>query len=118
MKTQQFTNVCLPLFLLLKGNCGKAFEVRRSKKGQSKEELRRSREELRRSREDLTGENKGLLDSEDDLDREEVLNPEPENRSVSAPMRPEPTEYDRFVFAASTQSDHHVSVKHLSLPHW
>lgn len=58
---------------------------------------------MRRSRDDLTEEGKSLLDSEDDLDREEVLNPEPENRSVSAPMRPEPTEYDRFVFAASAQ---------------
>lgn len=102
MKTQQFANVCLPVSLLLKGNCGKAFEVRRSKKSQSKEELRRSREELRRSKEDLTGESRSLLDSEDDLDREEVLNPEPENRSVSAPMRPEPTEYDRLVSAVST----------------
>ncbi|XP_075881234.1 fer-1-like protein 4 isoform X2 [Nelusetta ayraudi] len=82
-------------FELSIGNCGKAFEVRRSKKSQSKEELRRSREELRRSRDDLTEESKSLLDSEDDLDREEVLNPEPESRSVSAPMRPEPTEYDR-----------------------
>lgn len=99
MKTQRFANV----FLFLKGNCGKAFEVRRSKKNQSKEELRRSRE-------DLTGESRSLLDSEDDLDREEVLNPEPENRSVSAPMRPEPTEYDRLVFAASTQSLHLASV--------
>lgn len=69
--------------------------MRRSKKSQSKDDLRRSREELRRSREDLNGESKSLLDSEDDLDREEVLNPEPENRSVSTPMSPEPTEYDR-----------------------
>lgn len=103
MKMQPFKSVCLPALLLLEGNCGKAFEVRGSKKSQSKEELRRSREELRRSREDLTGESRSLLDSEDDLDREEVLNPEPENRSVSAPMRPEPTEHDRLVFAASSQ---------------
>lgn len=109
---------CLSAFLLVKGNCGKAFEVRRSKKSQSKEELRRSREELRRSRDDLTEESKSLLDSEDDLDREEVLNPEPESRSVSAPMRPEPTEYDRLVFAASTQLAHLASMKRLSLPHW
>lgn len=91
------------VFLLLKGNCGKAFEVRRSKKSQSKGELGRSREELRRSREDLTGESRSLLDSEDDLDREEVLNPEPENRSVSAPMRPEPTEYDRYLLHPHNQ---------------
>lgn len=36
-----------------------------------------------------------LLESEEELDKEEVLNPEPENRSVSAPMRPQATEYDR-----------------------
>lgn len=77
--------------------------MRRSKKSQSKEDLRRSREELRRSRDDLSEESRSLLDSEDELDREEVLNPEPENRSVSAPMRPEPTEYDRLVTNASTQ---------------
>lgn len=69
--------------------------IRRSKKAQSKDELRKSREELRRSREDLNEEGQSLLESEEELDREEVLNPEPENRSVSAAMRPEPTEYDR-----------------------
>uniref|UniRef100_A0A665XBL1 Fer-1 like family member 4 n=1 Tax=Echeneis naucrates TaxID=173247 RepID=A0A665XBL1_ECHNA len=63
--------------------------------GKIREELRRSREELRRSREDLNEEVQGLLDSEDELDREELLNPEPENRSLSAAMRPQPTEYDR-----------------------
>lgn len=62
--------------------------VGRSKKSQS-------REELRRSREDLNEEVQSLLESEEELDKEEVLNPEPENRSVSAPMRPQPTEYDR-----------------------
>lgn len=78
--------------------------MRRSKKSQSKEDLRRSREELRRSRDDLSEESRSLLDSEDELDREELLNPEPENRSVSAPMRPEPTEYDRLMTNASTQT--------------
>lgn len=78
--------------------------MRRSKKSQSKEDLRRSREELRRSRDDLSEESRSLLDSEDELDREEVLNPEPENRSVSAPMRPEPTEYDRLMTNASRQT--------------
>ncbi|KAM8756787.1 fer-1-like protein 4 [Acanthopagrus schlegelii] len=82
-------------FELSLGNYGKAVEVGRSKKSQSKEELRRSREELRRSREDLNEEVQGLLESEEELDREEVLSPEPENRSLSAAMRPEPTEYDR-----------------------
>ncbi|KAM6946878.1 fer-1-like protein 4 [Lycodopsis pacificus] len=82
-------------FELSIGNYGKAVEVERSKKSQSKEELRRSREELRRSREDLTEEVQGLLESEDELDREVVLSPEPESRSLSAPARPQPTEYDR-----------------------
>lgn len=73
---------------LFAGNCGKATEVKRSKKSQSKEELRRSRD-------NLNEEGQSLLDSEDELDREEVLNLEPENRSVTVAMRSEPTEYDR-----------------------
>ncbi|TKS70810.1 Fer-1-like protein 4 [Collichthys lucidus] len=81
-------------FELSIGNYGKAVEVKGSKNSQSKEELSRSREELRRSREDLSEEGQGLLESEDELDRE-VLNPEPEMRSVSPAMRPQPTEYDR-----------------------
>uniref|UniRef100_A0A3B4VIG5 Fer-1-like protein 4 n=1 Tax=Seriola dumerili TaxID=41447 RepID=A0A3B4VIG5_SERDU len=75
-------------FELSIGNYGKAVGVGRSKKSQS-------REELRRSREDLNEETQGLLESEEELDREEVLSPEPESRSVSAVMRPQPTEYDR-----------------------
>uniref|UniRef100_A0A8C4Z2Y8 C2 domain-containing protein n=1 Tax=Gadus morhua TaxID=8049 RepID=A0A8C4Z2Y8_GADMO len=47
------------------------------------------------SREDLNEEAQGLLESEEELDREESLNPEPPNRSISAPMKPQPTEYDR-----------------------
>ncbi|XP_047438117.1 fer-1-like protein 4 [Mugil cephalus] len=82
-------------FELSIGNYGKAVEIGRPKKSQSKEELRRSREELRRSQEDLNEESQGLLESEDELDREELQSPEPENRSVSAAMRPQPTEYDR-----------------------
>ncbi|XP_039653756.1 fer-1-like protein 4 [Perca fluviatilis] len=82
-------------FELSIGNYGKAVGVRRSKKSQSREELRRSREELRSSREDLNEEVQGLLESEEELDREEVLSPEPEIRSVSAAMRPQSTEYDR-----------------------
>ncbi|XP_069567394.1 fer-1-like protein 4 [Brachyistius frenatus] len=89
-------------FELSIGNHGKVVSCGRSKKSQSREDLRRSREELRRSREELrrsrehlNEETKVLLESEDELDREEVQNPEPENRSVSAAMRPQPTEYDR-----------------------
>lgn len=81
--------------LIPAGNCGKAVEVGRSKKSQSKEELRKSRDDLRRSREDLTEEGQSLLDSEDELDKMEALNPEPQINSVTAAMRPEPTEYDR-----------------------
>ncbi|XP_042350061.1 fer-1-like protein 4 [Plectropomus leopardus] len=82
-------------FELSIGNNGKAVGVGRSKKSQSREELRRSREELRRSREELNEEVQGLLESEEELDREEVLSPEPEIRSVTAATRPQPTEYDR-----------------------
>ncbi|XP_017286969.1 fer-1-like protein 4 [Kryptolebias marmoratus] len=82
-------------FELSIGNYGKAVNVGKSKKSKSREELRRSREELRRSREDLTEETQVLMESEGELDREEMQNPESENRSVSAAMRPQPTEYDR-----------------------
>ncbi|KAM7401688.1 hypothetical protein PAMP_016984 [Pampus punctatissimus] len=75
-------------FELSIGNYGKAVEVRKSKKSQNQEDLRRSRE-------DLTEEAQGLLESEEELDREEVQSPEPEKRSVSAAMRPQPTEYDK-----------------------
>uniref|UniRef100_A0A8D0AGF7 Fer-1 like family member 4 n=1 Tax=Sander lucioperca TaxID=283035 RepID=A0A8D0AGF7_SANLU len=75
-------------FELSLGNYGKAVGVKRSKKSQS-------REELRSSREDLNEEVQGLLESEEELDREEVLSPEPEIRSVSPAMRPQPTEYNR-----------------------
>lgn len=77
------------------GNYGKAVEVGRAKKSQSKDDLRKSREDLRRSRETLNEEGQSLLDSEDELEKMEALNPEPEIRSVSGAMRPEPTEYDR-----------------------
>ncbi|XP_051932224.1 fer-1-like protein 4 [Hippocampus zosterae] len=82
-------------FELSIGNRGKAVTARRSKKNQSREETRHSREELRQSQEDLSEEAQGLLESEEELDREAVLSPEPENRSVSEPMRPQPTEYDK-----------------------
>lgn len=57
--------------------------------------MRRSREDLRRSREDLAEEGQSLLESEDELDKMEALNPEAEIKSVTAAMRPQPTEYDR-----------------------
>ncbi|KAM4612803.1 fer-1-like protein 4 [Polymixia lowei] len=82
-------------FELSIGNYGKAVEVGSTKKSGSREELRRSREELRRSREELNEEAQSLLESEEELEREEVLNPETENRSLSAPMKPQATEYDR-----------------------
>nr|XP_057911615.1 fer-1-like protein 4 isoform X1 [Doryrhamphus excisus] len=75
-------------FELSIGNYGKVVKVGRSNKSQS-------REELRRSRDDLSEEGQSLLETEEELDKEEVLSPEPENRSLSHPMRPEPTEYDR-----------------------
>lgn len=81
--------------LFLAGNYGKVLGVGKSKKSQSREELRRSRDDLRRSKEDLNEEAQGLLESEDELDREDLLSPESENRSVTAPARPQPTEYDR-----------------------
>ncbi|XP_034548431.1 fer-1-like protein 4 [Notolabrus celidotus] len=110
-------------FELSIGNYGKAVRVVKSKKSQSKEELRMSREELRMSKEelrmskeelrmskqdlrqskeelraskgDLNEETQALLESEEELDKEEVLNPETENRSLSAAFRTEPTEFDR-----------------------
>lgn len=75
--------------LSVAGNYGKAVGARKSKKSQS-------REDLRRSREDLTEEAQGLLESDDDLDREEMQNPEPDIRSVSAAVKPQPTEFDRW----------------------
>ncbi|XP_056293793.1 fer-1-like protein 4 [Pseudoliparis swirei] len=95
-------------FELSIGNYGKAVGVVVSKKSKE-EELRRSREELRNSREeirmireelmmsteDLTEEMQSLLELEEELEREEVRSPEPESRSVSAPIRPQATEYDR-----------------------
>ncbi|XP_062271498.1 fer-1-like protein 4 [Scomber scombrus] len=80
-------------FELSIGNYGKVVEVRSAKK--SRDEQKTSKEQLRRSREDLTEEAQGLLDSEDELDKVEMQSPEPEKRSVSAAMIPQPTEYDR-----------------------
>ncbi|XP_028302961.1 fer-1-like protein 4 isoform X2 [Gouania willdenowi] len=78
-------------FELSIGNYGKLVELQKSKKSQSKDDLRKSREDLRRSREDLTDEAQSLLESEDEL---EVLNPEAESRSLTPAMRPQPTEYN------------------------
>nr|XP_020466842.1 fer-1-like protein 4 [Monopterus albus] len=75
-------------FELSIGNYGKAVRVGRSTKGQTKEELRRSRE-------DLSEETESLLEWEEEQYKEEVLSFEPENRSLTAPMKPQPTEYDR-----------------------
>ncbi|XP_077434597.1 fer-1-like protein 4 isoform X2 [Vanacampus margaritifer] len=75
-------------FELSIGNRGKAVNAGRPKTTQN-------REEVRRSREDASEEAQGLLESEEELDREAALSPEPECRSVSKPMRPQPTEYDR-----------------------
>lgn len=72
------------------GNYGKVVEVRSTKK--SRDEQKTSKEQLKSSREDLTEETQGLLESEDEL---EMQSPEPEKRSVSAAMIPQPTEYDR-----------------------
>ncbi|XP_058488607.1 fer-1-like protein 4 [Solea solea] len=82
-------------FELSIGNYGKMVRVGKSKKSQSREDLQRSREELRSSRESLYEDEQSLLESEDELDREDVLSLEPEIRSVSDAMRPQPTEYDR-----------------------
>ncbi|XP_057703030.1 fer-1-like protein 4 isoform X2 [Corythoichthys intestinalis] len=82
-------------FELSIGNRGKAVKARTSKKNQSQEELRQSREDLRQSREDLSEEAQVLLESEEELDNEAGPSPEPEIRSLSQPMRPQPTEYDR-----------------------
>uniref|UniRef100_UPI0037E7A12B fer-1-like protein 4 n=1 Tax=Semicossyphus pulcher TaxID=241346 RepID=UPI0037E7A12B len=103
-------------FELSIGNYGKAVKVRKSKKSQSKEDLRQSREELRMSKEELrmskeelrqsreslrlskenlNEEAQSLLETDEELDKEEELSPEAANRSLSAPVKPEPTEYDR-----------------------
>lgn len=45
------------------------------------------------SREDLTEDRQALLESDDELEREEPV-PGPQDKSVTAPRRPQPTEYD------------------------
>lgn len=105
-----------PFFLLSTGNYGKVVEVAKSKKSGSKEELSRSRDDLRRNRddlrrsredlsrsrddvsvgmEDLSDDGQPLLGSEDELERGQLLDPGPLDRSVSKPRKPQPTELDR-----------------------
>ncbi|KAM9800773.1 fer-1-like protein 4 isoform 1-T1 [Syngnathus typhle] len=79
------------VFELSIGNWGKAIRGRPSRKSQIQEEVQASRRELSQSQED-TGEE--LLESEEEPDTEAVLSPQHENRSVSEPLRPQPTEYD------------------------
>ncbi|XP_077460197.1 fer-1-like protein 4 [Stigmatopora argus] len=79
-------------FELSIGNRGKAVKARSSKKNQSQEDLRQSREELSQSREDLSEEAPILQELEEEAP---LLSPEPEIRSLSNPLRPQPTEYDR-----------------------
>ncbi|XP_057217290.1 fer-1-like protein 4 isoform X2 [Triplophysa rosa] len=47
------------------------------------------------SQENLADDRQPLLESEDELEKEEVLNPSLQGKSVTAPRRPQPTEYDR-----------------------
>ncbi|KTF74527.1 hypothetical protein cypCar_00027165 [Cyprinus carpio] len=47
------------------------------------------------SQENLAEDRQPLLESDDELDRDEVLNPGPQDKSVTPPRRPQPTEYDR-----------------------
>ncbi|XP_046882515.1 fer-1-like protein 4 [Hypomesus transpacificus] len=103
-------------FELSIGNYGKVVEVAKSKKSGSKEELSRSRDDLRRNRddlrrsredlsrsrddvsvgmEDLSDDGQPLLGSEDELERGQLLDPGPLDRSVSKPRKPQPTELDR-----------------------
>lgn len=78
----------VPSVFVFPGNYGKAVGVGKSKKSYSREELSRSREEL-------SEDSQGLLKSEDELDQEDLESFEAQSRSLSAPMRAEPTEYDR-----------------------
>ncbi|XP_028854835.1 fer-1-like protein 4 isoform X2 [Denticeps clupeoides] len=47
------------------------------------------------SQEDLSEDRQALLDSEDELERVDVIDPGSRDKSVTAARRPEPTEYDR-----------------------
>lgn len=47
------------------------------------------------SQENLAEDRQPLLESEDELEKEDVSNPSLLGKSVTAPRRPQPTEYDR-----------------------
>uniref|UniRef100_A0A8C1STA8 Fer-1 like family member 4 n=1 Tax=Cyprinus carpio TaxID=7962 RepID=A0A8C1STA8_CYPCA len=47
------------------------------------------------SQENLAEDRQPLLESDDELERDELLNPGPRDKSVTPPRRPQPTEYDR-----------------------
>lgn len=47
--------------------------------------------------EDLSEERQALLDSEDELEREELVELSQRDRSVTSPRRPQGTEYDRYL---------------------
>uniref|UniRef100_A0A672T2U3 Fer-1-like protein 4 n=1 Tax=Sinocyclocheilus grahami TaxID=75366 RepID=A0A672T2U3_SINGR len=47
------------------------------------------------SQENLAEDRQLLLESDDELERDELLNPGPRDKSVTPPRRPQPTEYDR-----------------------
>ena len=66
------------------GNYGKAADVVvKSKKSANQEDLGEDRQ--------------ALLDSEDELEREDLLDLSQRDRSVTAPRRPQATEYDRYL---------------------
>ncbi|XP_065097285.1 fer-1-like protein 4 isoform X2 [Paramisgurnus dabryanus] len=67
-------------FELSMGNFGKTVDVKSSKSG---------------SQENLADDRQPLLESEDELEKEEVLNPGLPNKSVTDPRKAQPTEYDR-----------------------
>uniref|UniRef100_A0A672KT84 Fer-1-like protein 4 n=1 Tax=Sinocyclocheilus grahami TaxID=75366 RepID=A0A672KT84_SINGR len=68
-------------FELSIGNYGKTADVVKSSK--------------RGSQENLAEDRQPLLESDDELERDELLNPGPQDKSVTPPRRPQPTEYDR-----------------------
>uniref|UniRef100_A0A8C1SR92 Fer-1 like family member 4 n=1 Tax=Cyprinus carpio TaxID=7962 RepID=A0A8C1SR92_CYPCA len=49
------------------------------------------------SQENLAEDRQPLLESDDELERDELLNPGPRDKSVTPPRRPQPTEYDSCI---------------------
>ncbi|XP_072296115.1 fer-1-like protein 4 [Eucyclogobius newberryi] len=92
------------------GNKSLNFELSIGNFGKAKEVVRRRT----RSRDDLSEESQSLLESEDDLDQDPDRpqtpdlgldpEPEPENHSVTEPMKAEFTEYDRSFRCVPLQS--------------